>query len=80
MYGIALKKHGGGGVVVLSDSRYPRLWQYEWNSSILVGHSDSNTTLLCPALDCGDMYGIALYCKETRWFWYGGGCGVGTFG
>ena len=54
--------------------------KYEWNSSILVGHSDSNTTLLCPALDHGDMYGIALYCKETRWFWYGGGCGVGTFG
>ena len=42
---------------------------------LVVGLSDSNTTpgyttLLCSALDCGNMYGIALYCKET---WGGGG-------
>ena len=59
MYGIAIycKETWWCGVVVvvgLSDSKYrsallyPRLWQYELNSSILVGHSASNTTL--PAL------------------------------
>ena len=44
---------------------------------VVVRLSDSNTTpgyktLLCAALDCGNMYGIALYCKDTG----GGGSGV----
>ena len=39
-----------------------------------MGLSDSNTTpgyttLLCSALDCGNIDGIGLYCKDT----YGGG-------
>ena len=38
---------------------------------VLVELSDSNTSpeltiLLSSALDCGNMYGVALYCKETR--------------
>ena len=33
------------------------------------------TTLLCSALDCGNMYGISLYCKGT---WGGGDSGVGV--
>ena len=32
----------------------------------------AQTTLLCSALDCGNMYGIAIYCKDTN-----GGGGVG---
>ena len=38
---------------------------------VVVGLSDSNTTpgyktLLSSALDCGNMYGITLYCKDTH--------------
>ena len=41
----------GGGVV----------W-YLWDINTTPGY----TTLLCSALDCGHMYGIALYFKGTR--------------
>ena len=43
--------------------------QWWWWCGV-VGLSDSNTTLgyttlLCSALDCGNMHQIALYCKGT---------------